>query len=57
MVGYKPSDARFMCTSATVVSHLTVPYHVASIEQGAAVTLCALKKPLPQEWARLKNFS
>jgi hypothetical protein len=56
-VGYKPSDVRFMCASATVVAHLTVPYQVASLEQGAPVTLCDLKQPLPQEWARLKNFS
>ncbi|MGA7987733.1 MAG: glycosyltransferase family 39 protein [Candidatus Dormiibacterota bacterium] len=57
MVGYAPSDVAWMCAGPTVVSHLTVPYQVVSGEQGAPVTMCHLKAPLPQEWGRLKNFS
>ncbi len=57
MVGYAPSDVGWMCTSARVVAHLVVPYHVVSLEQGAPVTLCNLKAPLPEVWGGLKNFS
>jgi hypothetical protein len=57
MVGYDPSDVTWMCTSARIVAHLTVPYHVVNDEQGSPVTLCALSEPLPAAWGRLKNFS
>jgi hypothetical protein len=57
MVGYEPSDVASMCTSPTVIAHLTVPYHVVNLEQGAPVTLCNLRAPLPQLWRRLRNFS
>ena len=57
MVGYEPSDVGWMCTSSKVVAHLTVPYHVVNLEQGAAVTLCNLRAPLPELWGRLRNFS
>ena len=57
MVGYQPSDVAWMCTSATVVGHLTVPYHVVSLESDAPVTLCTLKAPLPAIWPGLRNFS
>jgi hypothetical protein len=57
MVGYDPSDVGWMCTSATLVAHLTVPYHVVNGEQGSPVTLCALSEPLPAAWGRLKNLS
>lgn len=57
MVDYQPSDVAWMCTSPTVIAHLTVPYHVAGLEQGAPVTLCQLKAPIPQVWGRLRNFS
>jgi hypothetical protein len=57
MVDYQPSEVAWMCSSATLVAHLTVPYDVHGIEQGAPVTLCALKAPIPQVWSRLRNFS
>ncbi len=57
MVGYQPSDLAWMCSGARVVAHLTVPYQVVNLEQGAPVTLCTLKAPLPEVWGRLRNFS
>lgn len=57
MVGYAPSDVAWMCTSATVVAHLRVPYQVMNLEQGAPVTYCDLAAPLPSLWPRLRNFS
>jgi hypothetical protein len=57
MVDYLPSDVAWMCTSATVIAHLTVPYHVAGLEQGAPVTFCQLKAPISQLWGQLRNFS
>ncbi|HSS93456.1 MAG TPA: glycosyltransferase family 39 protein [Candidatus Dormibacteraeota bacterium] len=57
MVDYQPSEVTWMCTSATLVAHLVVPYQVKGLEQGAPVTFCQLKDPIPQIWARLRNFS
>jgi hypothetical protein len=57
MVDYQPSEVAWMCTSPTLITHLTVPYHVAGLEQGAPVTLCPLKAPIPQIWKKLRNFS
>jgi hypothetical protein len=57
MVDYQPSDVGWMCTSATLVTHLTVPYEVAGLEQGAPVTICRLKYPVPKIWGQLRNFS
>jgi Dolichyl-phosphate-mannose-protein mannosyltransferase len=57
MVGYEPSDVAWMCTSARVDGHLTVPYQVVNLESGAPVTFCTLKAPLPELWGRLKDFS
>jgi hypothetical protein len=57
MVDYQPSDVAWMCTSPTVIAHLTVPYHVTGLEQDAPVTLCQLKAPIPQIWGKLRNFS
>ncbi len=57
MVDYQPSDVAWMCTSPEVIAHLTVPYHVHGLEQGAPVTFCQLKAPIPKIWARLRNFS
>jgi Dolichyl-phosphate-mannose-protein mannosyltransferase len=57
MVGYAPSDVAFMCTSATVVAHLTIPFHVVNLESGSPVTFCTLTAPLPSVWGRLKAFS
>lgn len=57
MVDYQPSDVGWMCSSATLLGHLTVPYGVRGLEQGAPVTFCVLKAPLSQDWNRLRNFS
>lgn len=57
MVDYKPSDVAWMCTSPQLIAHLTVPYSVAGLEQGAPVTLCRLNAPIQQIWPRLRNFS
>jgi hypothetical protein len=46
-----------MCTSATVLAHLTIPFHVVNLESGSPVTLCTLKESLPSVWGRLKEFS
>jgi hypothetical protein len=57
MVDYQPSDVAWMCTSPKLIAHLTVPYQVAGLEQGAPVTFCQLKAPLSQFWGKLRNFS
>ncbi len=57
MVDYQPSDVAWMCTSPVVIAHLTVPYDVAGLEQGAPVTFCQLKAPIPRIWGKLRNFS
>jgi hypothetical protein len=56
MVDYRPSEVAWMCTSAELVAHLTVPYDVRGLEQGAPVTLCQLREPLPSVWHRLREF-
>jgi hypothetical protein len=57
MVDYKPSDVAWMCVSPELIGHLTVPYQVVGLEQGAPVTFCQLKAPIPKIWGRLRNFS
>lgn len=57
MVDYKPSEVEWMCTSPTLIAHLTVPYGVKGLEQGAPVTFCRLKAPIPEIWRQLRNFS
>ena len=57
MVDYTPSDVAWMCDSPTLIAHLTVPYQVMGLEQGAPVTFCQLKAPIPQIWGKLRNFS
>jgi hypothetical protein len=57
MVDYQPSDVGWMCTSPRVIAHLTVPYDVSGLEQGAPVTFCQLKAPIPKIWEKLRNFS
>jgi len=57
MVDYKPSDVAWMCTSSQLIAHLTVPYGVKGLEQGAPVTLCQLAHPISDVWGRLRNFS
>ncbi len=57
MVDYKPSEVEWMCTSPELIAHLTVPYDVKGLEQGAPVTFCQLKAPISTIWGRLRNFS
>jgi hypothetical protein len=57
MVDYKPSDVAWMCVSPELIAHLTVPYQVVGLEQGAPVTFCHLKAPIPKIWEHLRNFS
>jgi hypothetical protein len=57
MVDYQPSDVAWMCTSPKLIAHLTVPYDVAGLEQGAPVTFCQLTAPIPKIWGKLRNFS
>ena len=57
MVDYLPSDVARMCASPTLIAHLTVPYQVAGLEQGAPVTFCQLNAPIPQVWGKLRDFS
>jgi hypothetical protein len=57
MVDYQPSDVAWMCSSSSIIDHLTVPYEVKGLEQGAPVTLCRLKAPIPALWGRLRDFS
>jgi hypothetical protein len=57
MVDYQPSDVSWMCSSASLVGHLTVPYGVQGLEQGAPVTFCVLNAPIQEAWNQLRNFS
>jgi hypothetical protein len=57
MIDYQPSEVAWMCTSPVVIAHLTVPYQVVGLEQGAPVTFCQLKAPISTVWAKLRNFS
>jgi hypothetical protein len=57
MVDYQPSDVSWMCSSARLLGHLTVPYDVKGLEQGAPVTFCQLSAPISELWGRLRNFS
>jgi len=57
MVDYEPAQVAWMCVSPTLITHLTVPYAVAGLEQGAPVTFCQLKAPISQLWRRLRDFS
>jgi len=57
MIDYQPSDVEWMCSSPVLITHLTVPYHVMGLEQGAPVTFCRLKSPIATIWGKLRNFS
>ena len=57
MIDYQPSEVAWMCVSPQLIAHLIVPYQVAGLEQGAPVTFCQLKAPIPKIWGRLRNFS
>jgi hypothetical protein len=57
MVDYTPAEVAWMCTSPELIAHLIVPYQVVGLEQGAPVTFCQLKEPIPKIWGQLRNFS
>jgi len=57
MVDYTPSEVAWMCVSPELIAHLTVPYQVVGLEQGAPVTFCQLKARIATIWGRLRNFS
>src|SRR5262249_32805342 len=57
MIDYPPADGPWMCAPPTVTAHLTFPYDVKGLEQGAPVPSCRLEAPLPSLWGRLRNFS
>ena len=57
MIDYRPSDVEWMCNSPTLIGHLTVPYQVMGLEQGAPITFCPLKASIQTDWGRLRNFS
>jgi hypothetical protein len=57
MVDYLPSDVTWMCSSAQLVTHISVPYGVQGLEQGAPITSCRLTEPIPAVWGRLREFS
>jgi len=57
MIDYQPADVVWMCTAPTLVGHLSVPYDVKGLEQGAPVTFCQLEGPIQSVWGRLRNFS
>ena len=57
MVDYQPSDVTWMCDAPSLIAHLTVPFDVKGLEQGAPVTLCRLTMSISSAWGRLKNFS
>jgi hypothetical protein len=57
LVDYQPSEVSWMCSSARLIGHLTVPYNVKGLEQGAPVTFCQLNAPISEVWGRLRNFS
>ena|SRR5438128_2740012 len=47
----------FGVASPELIAHLTVPYEVHGLEQGAPVTSCQLKDPIPKIWGQLRHFS
>lgn len=57
MIDYRPSDVEWMCNAPTLIAHLTVPYQVMGLEQGAPVTVCPLKASIRSVWGRLRDFS
>lgn len=57
MVDYRPADVEWMCDSPTLIAHLTVPYQVMGLEQGAPVTDCPLKGSVQSVWSHLREFS
>jgi hypothetical protein len=57
LIDYRPAEVTWLCTAPQLIAHLTVPYGVKGLEQGATVTVCRLKLPVSRAWGRLRNFS
>src|SRR5947209_6024139 len=57
MVDYLPSDVEWMCNAPTLVAHLSVPYQVKGLEQGAPLTICPLRGSIQSAWGRLRDFA
>lgn len=57
MVDYQPSDVSWMCSSSCLIGHLTVPYDVTGLEQGAPVMFCQLSARITELWGWLRDFS
>lgn len=57
LIDYQPAEVTWMCASPQIIAHLTVPYDVKGLEQGAPVTFCRLTLPVSRAWGRLRNFS
>ena len=57
MVDYRPSAIEWMCNGPTLIAHLTVPYQVTGLEQGAPVIICPLKASIQSVWGRLRDFA
>ncbi len=57
MVDYQLAEVAWLCAAPRLIAHLTVPYGVQGLEQGAPVTFCRLRLPVSRAWRRLRNFS
>lgn len=57
MIDYQPAAVAWMCAGPTNIAHLTVPYDVNGLEQGAPVTFCQMEAPIQSLWGRLRNGS
>jgi len=57
LIDYQPAEVTWLCSAPQIIAHLTVPYNVKGLEQGAPVTFCQLKAPIPTIWGRLRKFS
>jgi len=57
LIDYQSADVTWLCRAPRIITHLTVPYGVTGLEQGAPVTFCRLKLPISQAWGRLRDFS
>jgi len=57
-VGYAPGHLSFLCGSITRAGHVTIPYSIDNLNQGAPILVCTdLREPLDQAWPTLRNFS
>ncbi len=57
MIDYQPAEVAWLCRAPQLIAHLTVPFGVTGLEQGAPVIVCRLKEPVSRAWGRLRNFS